>query len=108
MEMMSPAHLAVELADFSSLVQLYTEGIDFKDEYDGLTLLQHAIAVEVDSHTQQDTPLCVDGTALLLAMGADPRHRNNAGVTAMDLAASRGHWLAGFLIDTWLREHPQR
>ena len=105
--MMSPAHLAVEMADFSSLVQFSHEGIDFDEEFDGLNLLQHAIAIEVDAQGQ-DTPLCVDATALLLAMGADPRRPNRAGVTAADLAASRGHWLAEFLIAAWLRDHAAR
>jgi len=31
-----------------------------------------------------------------------------AGVTAAELAVSRGHWLAEFLIDAWLRSHPER
>jgi hypothetical protein len=99
---MSPAHLAVEHGDLETLVRLLRSGdADIHEEYDGLTLLHHAIDVELDAHAQTGEPLHVDTTALLLALGADPRRGSGGGVgpTAEHFAFVNGHWLASCLIE---------
>lgn len=105
---MSPAHQAVELGDVKALYDLLKSGSDIHEEDHGLTLLHHAIDVEVDSHIQSGQPLHVDVTALLLAMGADPRRRSGGGtgITAEHYAFTQGHWLASCLIDSWIQDHP--
>jgi hypothetical protein len=60
---MTPAYLAVENEDLTSLRELLDSG---------MTLLQHAVDIEIDGHTQTGLPLHVDVTAYLLARGADP------------------------------------
>ncbi|WP_431914159.1 ankyrin repeat domain-containing protein [Nonomuraea jabiensis] len=106
---MSPAHLAVEMDDAEKLQRLLDEGVSVHEEHRGLTLLHHAIDVEVDGHAQTGDRLHVDMTALLLANGADPRWRSHggAGVSAEHFAFVNGHWLATRLIEAWLRDHPE-
>jgi uncharacterized protein len=104
---MSPAHDAVEFRDLETLAGLLRSGeADIHEEHDGLTLLHHAIAVELDNHNQTGEPLHVDTTALLLAMGADPRRGSGGGVgpTAEHFAFVNGHWLATCLIEAWVRK----
>ena len=102
---MSPAHQAVEAEDLVTLRRLLDEGADVHEEYDGLTLLHHAIDVEIDGHVQSGDGLHVDTTAYLLARGADPERRggNGAGITARHQASTSGHWLAACLIEEWVR-----
>ena len=104
----APAHHAVEMEDLEALRDLLDRGVDVNEEYQGLTLLHHAIDVEIDGHTQSGGPLHVDVTAYLLARGADPRRRSGgeSGISAEHLALTRGHWLATCLIEEWIRTHP--
>ncbi|EMD29689.1 hypothetical protein C791_3048 [Amycolatopsis azurea DSM 43854] len=99
----SPAHLAVEMCDLPLLRELLDGGGDINEEHGGLTLLHHAIDVEIDSHTQTGEPLHVDVTAYLLARGADPKRPSNGGcgVTAEHMAFVDGHWLATALFERW-------
>lgn len=102
----SPAHLAVEHQDLPALRALLDAGANIHEEHDGLTLLHHAIDVEIDSHMQADEPLHVDTTAYLLARGADPTRKSNGGhgTTAEHTALVGGHWLATCLIKAWIRK----
>lgn len=106
---MPPAHRAVEVEDLVALRDILDSGADVNGEYQGLTLLQHAIDVEIDSHTQTGDPLHVDTTAYLLARGADPTRRSagGAGISAEHMALTRRHWLATCLIEEWIRSHSE-
>ncbi|HET9140065.1 ankyrin repeat domain-containing protein [Actinophytocola sp.] len=109
MQELSPAHQTVEMADLEALRDLLDAGVDIHEEHGGLTLLHHAIDVEIDGHVQTGLPLHVDVTAYLLARGADPRRRSDrgTGVSAEHLARVSRHWLATCLIEEWLRGHPE-
>lgn len=95
--------LAVELGDVKALKEALDSGADANQERHGMTLLQYALDVELDSHTQTGEPLHVDATALLLARGADPRRRSGGGtgVSAEHMAFVSGHWLALELFSAW-------
>ncbi|WP_338320204.1 ankyrin repeat domain-containing protein [Streptomyces lonarensis] len=84
-------------------------GADIHQERNGLTLLHHAIDVEIDGHEQSGEPLHVDVTAYLLARGADPRRRSGGGtgISAEHMALMRGHWLATCLVEEWVRTHTE-
>jgi hypothetical protein len=69
---MTPAHIAVENEDLPRLRELLDTGVDVEEVDGGMTLLQRAVEVELDGHTQTGVPLHVDVTAYLLARGADP------------------------------------
>jgi hypothetical protein len=98
----SAAHRAVEQEDLPALARLLDAGADVEDpDQHGFTLLLHAIDVEVDGATQTGGPLHVDTTALLLARGADPAQPDAAGQTPLDMATTRGHWLAAELLRAW-------
>jgi hypothetical protein len=104
---MSRAHRAVEHGDLETLARLLRSGeADIHEEDDGFTLLHHAIDVELDAHNQTGEPLHVDTTALLLALGADPRRgpSGGAGPTAEHFAFVNGHWLASCLIEAWIKK----
>lgn len=103
---MSPAHQAVELEKLEELNRLLDQGVDINEEHCGLTLLHHAIDVEIDGHTQSGEPLHVDTTALLLARGADPNRKSGGGtgVSAHHMAFTDGHWLACLLFEAWDRQ----
>jgi hypothetical protein len=98
---MTPAHLAVENEDLPRLRELLDGGVDVEEIDGGLTLLQHAVDVEIDGHTQTGDPLHVDVTAYLLARGADPLASPVGGRvgSALHMARLRGHWLAISLIE---------
>jgi len=97
----SPAHHAVEQEDLPRLRDLLDAGADVEDDNgDGWTLLRHAIDVEHDGHVQTGGPLHADVTAFLLARGADPM-RQTDGITAVDEAEMRGHWLAAEIMRSW-------
>lgn len=100
---MTPAHLAVENEDLPRLRELLDGGVDVEEIDGGLTLLQHAVDVEIDAHTQAGDPLHVDVTAYLLARGADPLASPVGGGlgSALHMALLRGHWLAVSLIETF-------
>lgn len=104
---MTLAHDAVENEDLPRLRDLLDAGADLEETFEGLTLLQHAIDVEIDSHTQTGRPLHVDTTAYLLSRGADPLASplgSGAG-SALHMARMGGHWLAVALIEA-LTEGP--
>jgi hypothetical protein len=69
---MTPAHRAVENGDLPRLRELLDNGVDVEEIDGGVTLLQHAVDVELDGHTQTGARLHADVTAYLLARGADP------------------------------------
>jgi hypothetical protein len=101
---MTPAHLTIENQDLPRLRELLDGGVDVEEVDGGLTLLQHAIDVELDGHTQSGEPLHVDVTAYLLARGADPL-ATCAGASAgsaLHMARVGGHWLAVSLIEAFL------
>lgn len=101
---MTPAHLAVEHEDLPALRDLIDRGTDVEEVDEGLTLLQHAVQVEIDGHTQTGDPLHVDVTAYLLARGADPLASALPGIgSALHMALLNGHWLAVALIEAHLR-----
>lgn len=103
----SPAHHAVELEDLPRLRDLLDAGHDVEDDNgDGLTLLRHAIDVEHDGHVQTGQPLHADVTAFLLVRGADPLHQSN-GISVVEEAATRGHWLAADIMRGWINRGQQ-
>jgi hypothetical protein len=104
----SPAHLAVEHEDLPALRAVLDSGADVHEEEGALTLLHHAVDVEVDGHNQTGEPLHVDVTAFLLARGADPLRRSGrgSGVSALELAFTMGHWLAHDLMTAWTARRP--
>jgi hypothetical protein len=100
---MSPAHIAVENENLPALRECLNGGVDINEEYNGLTLLHHAIDAEGDGHGQTGEPLHVDTTAYLLARGADPFRlsTDDQPSTAYYLARQYGHWLAIELFEFW-------
>jgi hypothetical protein len=103
-----PTHDAVELEDVSLLRDLLDAGADVEgDAGDGWTLLRHAIDVEIDACDQVGARLHVDVTALLISRGADPERRHN-GVSVVEEARNRGHWLAVELMESWLGRNISR
>lgn len=99
---MTPAHLAVENEDLPRLREFLDSGVDIEEIDGDMTLLQHAVDVELDGHTQTGAPLHIDVTAYLLARGADPLATPVGGVgSALHLARVGGHWLAVSLIEAF-------
>jgi hypothetical protein len=100
---MTPAHLAVENEDLPRLRELLDDGVDVEEIDGGMTLLQHAVEVELDGHTQTGVPLHVDATAYLLARGADPLASSVGGGVGSGLHMARvgGHWLAVSLMEAF-------
>lgn len=100
---MTPAHLAVENEDLPQLRKLLDGGVDVEEIDAGLTLLQHAVDIELDGHTQTGVPLHVDLTAYLLARGADPLASPVGGGVGSALHRARvgGHWLAVSLMEAF-------
>lgn len=100
---MTPAHEAVENEDLPRLRELLDGGADVEEIDGGLTLLQHAIDIEMDGHAQTGEPLHVDITAYLLARGADPLVSpiGSGGGSALHMAQLGGHWLAVALIEAF-------
>ena len=86
---------AIERTDVDRLRRLLDAGADIREARDGWTPLHHAVDIEVDSAAQTGGALHVDITALLVARGADPLSPDTQGVTPLESAESRGHWLAG-------------
>lgn len=85
---------AVEVGDLVALRSVLDAGADVNGIRDGLSLLQHALDIEVDTHVQTGRPLHVDATALLIARGADPFLVPAGGISAEHFAFESGHWLA--------------
>lgn len=86
------------------LRDLIDRGTDVEEVDGGLTLLQHAVEVEIDGHAQTGDPLHVDVTAYLLARGADPLASALPGIgSALHMALINGHWLAVTLIEAHLQ-----
>ncbi|MCP3882987.1 MAG: ankyrin repeat domain-containing protein [Sulfitobacter sp.] len=93
------AHLAVEHERFDELERLLDAGWDVDDPTDdGMTLLHHAIDIEIDGATQTGEPLTAGLTELLVARGADLGHRWH-GQTPLEAANERGHHLAVQVIE---------
>jgi hypothetical protein len=91
------------MEDLPLLRDLLDAGDDVEDDNgDGWTLLRHAIDVEHDCHVQTGKPLHADVTAFLLARGADPQ-RKQEGVSVVEEAEVRGHWLAAEIMRAWIR-----
>jgi ankyrin repeat protein len=103
---LSPAHHAVEMEDLAALAKLLDAGADIHEEHHGMTLLHHAVDVEIDGHHQSGEPLQADTTALLLSRGADPTRGSADGTkpSAERYAADRSHRLALELFERWRRE----
>lgn len=102
----SAAHDAVEAGDLQRLLEAIRAGADLEEEEGGISLLQHAIDVELAGHENRHE-LHVDMTALLLALGADPlRPAGVRTISAQQFATDNGHWLASLLIDAWVRSSP--
>jgi uncharacterized protein len=92
----------VELEDLPRLRDLLDAGASVEDDSgDGWTLLRHAIDIEIDGHDQSGNPLHVDVAAFLLSRGADPLRLHN-GVSVVDEADRRGHWLAAQIMRAWI------
>lgn len=90
----TPAHLAVEHENLDALKALLVGEADVEEPTsDGMTLLHHAIDVEVDSATQTGLPLQVGLTRFLAQQGADLDHRWNVR-NPLEAALDRGHHLA--------------
>lgn len=88
------AHEAIEQNHLDDLERLLSAGWDVDDvATDGMTLLHHAIDVEVDAAAQTGNPLTVEMTKMLIRYGADLTHRW-LGKTPQEAAVSRGHTLA--------------
>lgn len=85
---------AIEVGDLEALRSALDAGADVNAVRDGLSLLQHALDIEVDTHVQTGQPLHVDATALLIARGADPFMVPPGGISAEHFAFQAGHWLA--------------
>ena len=68
--------------------------------------MHHAVDIEVDSAAQTGGALHVDITALLVARGADPLGPDMQGMTPLESAESRGHWLATELMRALLSRRP--
>lgn len=101
---MTPTHEAVENEDLPRLCELLNGGVDIEEIDGGLTLLQHAIDIEIDGHAQTGEPLHVDMTAYLLARGADPlASPDGTAGSALHMAQLRGHWLAVTLIEAFVQ-----
>ncbi len=93
------AHLAVEHQRIDELKRLLDAGWDVDDPTDdGMTLLHHAIDIEVDAAAQTGEPLTADLSRLLVARGADLGHRWH-GQTPLEAANERGHHLAVKVIE---------
>ena len=96
-----PAHNVVELENVSLLRDLLDAGADVEgDTGDGWTSLMHALDIEADSR-DQGRNMHVDTTALLISRGADLERKYN-GISALEEARIRGHWLALELMEAWL------
>ncbi len=93
------AHAAVEHERLDELRRLLDAGWDVDDPTDdGMTLLHHAIDIEVDAAAQTGSPLSVELTRLLVARGADLRRRWRE-KTPLEAATECGHYLAVQVIE---------
>lgn len=100
------AHAAVEHERLDELRRLLDAGWDVDDPTDdGMTLLHHAIDIEVDGATQTGEPLTAELTELLVVRAADLRHRWH-GQTPLEAANERGHHLAVKVIESAGRAGP--
>jgi hypothetical protein len=97
----SPAWVAANNVDVDALRAALDAGADVNErDYEGSTLLM--VAVDSEACLQDDNvPLRVDCTALLLARGADPRLVDARGESAVRWAGGGRHWLAHELLLAW-------
>lgn len=99
-------HAAVEHKRIDELMRLLDAGWDVDDATsDGMTLVHHAIDVEVDGATQAGSPLGVELTTLLVNRGADLGHRWQE-KTPLEAAKDRGHYLAVDVIRSAIGDVP--
>ena len=68
---MTPAHLAVENEDLPRLRELLDGGVDVEEIDGGLTLLQHAVDVEIDAHSARRGHMQL--ARLAIPVGDSPR-----------------------------------
>ncbi len=88
------AHSVIEHERVDELQRLLDAGSDVDaPTSDGMTLLHHAIDIEVDSAAQTGSPLEAELTTLLVSSGADLNHQWH-GKTPQEAATARGHDLA--------------
>jgi hypothetical protein len=105
-EPMTAAHHAVKHEDVRELTRLLDGGVDPDEVWSNLTLLLHAIDVEADGATQNQTPLDAACTAILLAYGADPERPGPRGEVPRLYAFHYGHGLAVRLLEAHItRKH---
>jgi ankyrin repeat protein len=97
----SRAWIAANNVDVDALRVALDAGADVDErDWDGVTLLM--LAVDSEACLQDDNvPLRVDCTSLLLARGADVRLVNERGESALDWAGGGRHWLAFELLRAW-------
>lgn len=87
---------AVEQLDAERVDRLLRDGADpnVVNPYSGTSALHLAIDAEADGAHQNNEPLTVEVTRLLLEAGADPHLRDKTGATPADVAREMGHHLA--------------
>ncbi|BCY13432.1 ankyrin repeat domain-containing protein [Actinoplanes sp. L3-i22] len=95
------AHHAVEMGDLESLREEIANGADIEAVLGNISLLQHALDVEI-SGIHGGHGMHVDLTALVLAAGADPFRKTGWNeISAVEMAEEGGHWLAVALFRAW-------
>lgn len=96
-------HAMVEMEELDNLRKEIDAGIDVEVVHGGLSLLQHALDVEIAGIRAGNGPH-VDVSALLLAAGADPFRKTGwQNQSALEMAEAEGHWLAAALFRAWGR-----
>ncbi|GAA2672588.1 ankyrin repeat domain-containing protein [Actinoplanes palleronii] len=94
-------HSMVEMEELDDLRKEIESGIDVEVVHGGLSLLQHALDVEI-AGIRAGNGSHVDVTALLLSAGADPfRKVGRENQSALEMAEEEGHWLAAALFRAW-------
>lgn len=102
----SAAHGAVEFEDVIELRRLLASGGDPDERTtDGMTLLHHAVDVEIDGAAQSGTSPGTSTTRVIIEAGANPFHRWR-GVLALDDAVDRRHSEAADLLVRTMRISP--
>lgn len=101
--MWSPAHGAVEFEDLRELSRLLETGADPDERTaEGMTLLHHAVDVEIDGAIQSGATPETNATRVVVESGASPFHRWH-GALALDDAVERGHDKAADLLADTMR-----
>ncbi len=97
-----PVHSAIESGDVGALLALLASGADpnERDRY-GATPLQTSVDFESVIGLDQDGPVPVEFTRLLLEFGADPMAAGQRGASAWEWAHELGHRPAQRLFAEW-------